>query len=520
MSANSHSLTSLSLRARLDSPSFARARNRARRLARAQAGFLFASLILAAACGDQIEAPPTTPGGPLSNMDAQAVQAADAGPLAPTDSGGTGVFVPPGFEAGQVAVASDASASDAARSDAQVMTGHNHDHCMGGELADARDKELTGKPDAWRGSAVDLVLPAKVLEWMHERVWEQAHDAWHNVRRCRMGGVFPGGRSPLCNKPELVAPNAECANAEDGYQFLVMHRHMMQALRQAFPTYPDLFKGFPRFPAQASDVPTEWQGRWGTGFAQSVRETAALLEDIENKLSQFPSEGELGKFIQCGMMASGASSIHGALHFKWVVNDSPHSLGKQTVNVDNYMFWKLHGWIDQIWERYRKAKGLTPDEPKLKQALVAQCQEMDRLGKEFSGGAGTRDAGVAMPLPMESGFFHEKVRPIFERVCSGCHSEASPEANLSLGGAISSADVVEGLVNAQTARGGSFMRVVPGNPQRSWLYLKVAGMAAAAGCTGTCSTGVMPPAGMVTLAQADLDVIRQWIMDGAPAPTN
>lgn len=458
---------------------------------------------------------------PLGTMDAQTVLAGDANVFGATD-GGVAPFTPPVVEGGLVMVPQDAAVSDAARpADAQAPVGHNHDHCTNGEAADARDKQLTGKPDAWRGSAVDLVLPAKVLEWMNERKWSPSHDAWHNVRRCRLGGIFPGGRSPLCNKPELVAPNAECANAQDGYEFLVMHRHMMQALRQAFPSYPDLFQGFAKFPFNASDVPMEWQGRWGSGWSASVLETARLLEDIENRLSQFPTEGDLGKFIQCGMMSNGASSIHGALHFKWVVNDSPHSLGKQTVNIENYMFWKLHGWIDQIWERYRVAKGLTPDEPKLKQELTKQCREMDRLGMEFGpvAGAGGGDAGA--PLPVERGFFHERVRPILEKSCSGCHSEASPDGNMSLGGKISSADVVKGLVNSPTAYGGQFLRVVPGDPAKSWLYLKVSGMAATAGCTGAmCRTGVMPPAGMVTVPQADIDTIRQWIMDGAPAPTN
>jgi hypothetical protein len=507
-------------------PHIARARTRALRAATSSSRALRALRLSAvlglacAACGD--EAPSHQgPLGPLTNLDAQAAQAVEAGAPALGDAGPPGLVTPPKSDASQGVLPSDAGAVDAAHSDAQVAT-HVHDHCLDGEPADARDKLLTGKPDQWKGSAIDLVLPAKVLEWMTERVWDQSHDAWHNVRRCKTGGLFAGGTTPLCNKPALVPANAECSNAEDGYEFLVMHRHMMMSLREAFPTYPDLFQGFPKFPLSATDVPAEWQGRWGTGWAQSVLDTAKLLEDIENKLSMFPTEGDLGKYIQCGAMSSGASSIHGALHFKWVVNDSPHSLGKQTVNINNYMFWKLHGWIDQIWERYRKAKGLAADEPKLKQALIDQCHEMTRLGQEFGTVAGAGgDAGVSNPLPVEHGTFHEKVRPILERVCSGCHSEASPEANLSLGGQISSADVVTGLINQQTAHGGQFMRVVPGNPAKSWLYLKVSGMAASAGCTGAmCMTGAMPPAGMVTLPQADIDTIRQWIADGAPAPTN
>ena len=169
-----------------------------------------------------------------------------------------------------------------------------------------------------------------------------------------------------------------------------MHRHMMQALRQAFPQHTELFEGFPTFPFDAKDVPERVARPLGHRLvAQSIRTPPTMLEDIENKLTQFPTEGDLGKFIQCGGMANGASSIHGALHFKWVVNESPHSLGKQTVNIDNYMFWKLHGWIDQIWERYRVAKGLAPDEPKLKQALVEQCREMHTLGHS--------DRAVAQP---------------------------------------------------------------------------------------------------------------------------
>ncbi|WP_437869813.1 hypothetical protein [Sorangium sp. So ce363] len=57
------------------------------------------------------------------------------------------------------------------------------------------------------------------------------------------------------------------------------------------------------------------------------------------------------------------------------------------------------------------------------------------------------------------------------------------------------------------------------------LYLKVAGTAANAGCrpsaSAMCNTGVMPQAadGKPTLTSAELATLRQWIQDGAPAPT-
>ena len=89
-----------------------------------------------------------------------------------------------------------------------------------------------------------------------------------------------------------------------------------------------------------------------------------------------------------------------------------------------------------------------------------------------------------------------------------------------LGGEVSSASIVSGLVGKPSTYGGQFQRVVAGNPNQSWLYLKVSNMAAGAGCSGSaCRTGVMPPAGQVTLTSAELEVIRKWIADGAPAPT-
>ena len=74
-------------------------------------------------------------------------------------------------------------------------------------------------------------------------------------------------------------------------------------------------------------MPEQWRGRFGNGWSQQIIDTATKLEDIENHLSEFPTEGDLGQYIQCGgMMGSmGANSIHGAMHFMWVVSDSPKS---------------------------------------------------------------------------------------------------------------------------------------------------------------------------------------------------
>jgi hypothetical protein len=460
------------------------------------------------------------------------------GPVTPGDGGGTGgpgagPAVPPGnTDGGSIGDAGGVPGSTGptgGTADGGGTTGGMmaHDHCKDGYKPDPRDMQVSSQPDEWKASngAIDLVLPKGVLDWMGDRVWEQSHDAWHNIRRCG-GSGFPGGAGGIlsgggggvdvCSHTELVPEDQECENAGDGYQFLVMHRHMIQALKQSFPAHADLFNGFPKFPRQATDVPMQWRDRWGTGWSQQVLQIADRLENIEQNLSSpdFATEGDLGKYIQCG---AGLNSIHGALHFKWVVMESPHSLGKQTVNIDNYMFWKLHGWIDDIWERYRVAKGLKPDEPKLKQALFDQCYEMHQLGHLFD--SSVVPPGSTEPLPTERGYFHEMVRPILDKYCASCHAGASPQSRLLLGGKVTSAAIVQNLVGIPTLAGGQFQRVVAGNPNQSWLYLKSADLAKSAGCNGTCNLGVMPPTGQVTLTTAELDIIKKWIADGAPAPT-
>ena len=342
----------------------------------------------------------------------------------------------------------------------------------------------------------------------------KGHDAWHNVRRCKDGS----GDTTICEHTELVPEHQECADAENGYQFLVVHRHMMRALRQAFPRHGALFDGFPSFPYDAEAVPTEWRDRFGEGWSQQIKDAAAALEDIENSAQQFPSEGDLGKFIQCGSGPTGENSIHAAMHFKWALNESPYSLGKQAVNVDNYLFYKLHGWIDQIWERYRATTGLAADEAKLEQALIDQCHEMHTLGATVDPSSVLTNPDTV--IPEEHGFFHEQVRPILEKNCIGCHSDNSPDAGMRLAGRVSSGNVVKQLVNVPTVHGGPFTRVVPGSPEQSLLYLKVSGTAAAAGCASpSCNPQVMPPSGGITLKAAELDTIRRWIADGALPPT-
>jgi hypothetical protein len=84
---------------------------------------------------------------------------------------------------------------------------------------------------------------------------------------------------------------------------------------------------------------------------------------------------------------------------------------------------------------------------------------------------------------------------------SGCHAGSVPAAGLNLEEANSYAM----LVGIESSQAAGILRVDAGDPDNSYLVQKLEGNAA--------SGQQMPPGG--ALPQAEIDVIRQWITDGA-----
>ncbi|WP_437597058.1 hypothetical protein WMF28_31125 [Sorangium sp. So ce590] len=418
------------------------------------------------------------------------------------------------------------------------------DHCVYGYPPHESDSSPTMKdgpadffpPGNNDPNIVDTTVQPEVLKWMYDNSWQVAHIEWHAVRTCN--GPFGGGGSKvgICDFKQLIPADQNCQTAGDGYQFLVFHRHMIQALKQLWPNHSEQFTGFTKFPTSAEDVPPQWRSAWRNWDASAL-EAGRIGDEIDKpeNLARFPDEGTLGFWLQCnvGQALRGATNmpwvgLHFVLHAKWArPGNTTHGVNNTEANIDNYMFWKLHGWIDNVWEKYRLAKGMQPTDQKLKDDLAAQCREMDTHIKIIKQNLDPDEVNNPNePLPVESGFFHEKVRPIFatnKNLCSGCHAETGANAKLILGGHISSRKIVDGLVNKPSRDGGQFKLVVPGDPENSWLYRKAAGTAETAGCvesaTAVCISGVMPPSGAgPTVSQDELAILRQWIQDGAAGP--
>lgn len=94
---------------------------------------------------------------------------------------------------------------------------------------------------------------------------------------------------------------------------------------------------------------------------------------------------------------------------------------------------------------------------------------------------------------------------IFDRSCvrAGCHLGAASESKLSL----RAGDSYRGLVNVPSVQIGEMMRVLPGDPDRSYLVVKL---------EGSRIVGERMPMGPHPLSPEAIAVIREWIARGAP----
>lgn len=117
---------------------------------------------------------------------------------------------------------------------------------------------------------------------------------------------------------------------------------------------------------------------------------------------------------------------------------------------------------------------------------------------------GTSPPPPPPPPPAFGAIFSEIQASVFTPTCatSNCHAGAGASAGLSLEDASSYAMLV-GIASSQD---GGILRVAPADPDNSYLIQKL---------EGTAGTGVQMPIGAAALPQSSIDVIRQWITDGA-----
>lgn len=118
---------------------------------------------------------------------------------------------------------------------------------------------------------------------------------------------------------------------------------------------------------------------------------------------------------------------------------------------------------------------------------------LDENGQPIDAGPG------AVPLAPT---FESIQQNVFTPICTACHAGATAPVGLRLDADSSYAM----LVNAASVEVPGLLRVRPGDPDTSYLIQKLEGRAA---------VGARMPLNRPPLPQATIDVIRQWIAEGA-----
>jgi hypothetical protein len=116
-----------------------------------------------------------------------------------------------------------------------------------------------------------------------------------------------------------------------------------------------------------------------------------------------------------------------------------------------------------------------------------------------SGDGFVGSGGVVGPLEPN---FNSIQANVFDQYCEHCHSGANAPVGLRLDAVNSYAS----LVGVPSGERPNLMRVAPGNANNSYIIQKL---------EGTAGVGERMPAGLPPLPQSDINVIRQWIGDGA-----
>lgn len=132
------------------------------------------------------------------------------------------------------------------------------------------------------------------------------------------------------------------------------------------------------------------------------------------------------------------------------------------------------------------------------------CGTIASCGGGGGGGSSTTPNPPPPPTPAFNPVFSEIQSNVFTPTCAtaGCHSGAGAPQGLRLD-ATNSYGL---LVNVPSSEVPSILRVAPGDPDNSYLVQKL---------EGTAASGGRMPLGLPALEQATIDIIRQWITDGA-----
>lgn len=128
-----------------------------------------------------------------------------------------------------------------------------------------------------------------------------------------------------------------------------------------------------------------------------------------------------------------------------------------------------------------------------------------------AGAAGTSAAGSGAAAGDKSSFEKDVFDKVIRVRCGNCHNDAPSFGGLAFfpGAATAYGNLVNvpaGSEATYQCRSSGLMRVKPGDPEHSLIYLKL---------TMPPCGSKMPPAAFGTVTDEQVGLVRKWIMDGA-----
>ena len=108
--------------------------------------------------------------------------------------------------------------------------------------------------------------------------------------------------------------------------------------------------------------------------------------------------------------------------------------------------------------------------------------------------------------PQADSYFTKEIAPLLQANCATCHLTGTEAGNMSL----VPAKAIAHLVNVKSQEAPNLMRVAPGDPEASYLIMKLEGTHIQHG-----GTGARMPFGAPPLGAEDIAKFRTWIAEGA-----
>jgi hypothetical protein len=219
-----------------------------------------------------------------------------------------------------------------------------------------------------------------MVDWIQQHSWGLHHVEWHTSRQ--WDTLTAAQQQWALQQGWQRAPRQE-GGAGNGFDFLLMHRAMLQVLREQFPEQAALLAGWQTVPTDPDDatdpVPAGNPRDLDPNMLQAITR-------LQNQADSFDSDDACGLYIQTqrrpvpgdpfATSTDPTTGLHNYLHNRFSDSNSPINMGDPLVNLSNSQFWRLHGWIDARWSAFRRAKGLSDDDPAFVQQLNDEKQHL------------------------------------------------------------------------------------------------------------------------------------------------